>query len=48
MNASNVEVIGVAPNGQELYRWTEPDGSVWEEFWHPVPGGGLIQHRKVH
>lgn len=41
------EVIGEAPNGQLLYRWTEFDGSVWEEYWMPVPGGGLVQHREV-
>ena len=26
------EIIGKAPNGQPLYRWTELDGSVWEDF----------------
>lgn len=42
------EVIGKAPNGETMYRWTESDGTEWEEFWQPVPGGGIVQHRKMN
>lgn len=42
-----VEVRGLAPNGETMYRWTEPDGSVWEDYWHPVPGGGLVMGHQV-
>lgn len=42
-----VITIGYTPDGEALLRWTEPNGSVWEEFWATVPGGGLIQTRQI-
>ena len=46
---TNIEIIGQTPTPEKsnLYRWTETDGTTWEEYWQSLPGGGLIQTRKV-
>ena len=43
----NVVSLGFAPNGVEMFAWTEEDGSQWEEYWMTVPGGGLVRVRRI-
>lgn len=45
--ATHIKVVGTTPEGQSMYRWTEEDGKIWEEYWQPVPGGGLVQTREL-
>ena len=47
MTAINQKLVGHAPNGQELWQWEELDGSVWQEYWQPVPGGGLVEVQRI-
>ena len=46
MEATNIVSIGFAPNGQEMFSWSEGDIQ-YVEYWMTVPGGGLVQHRAV-
>ena len=46
--ASDRDSLGFAPNGEEMFSWTELDGSIWEEYWEATPGGGLVQSRRVN
>lgn len=45
--AVHIQTIGLTPDGQPLYCWTEEDGTEWEEFWQAIPGGGLVQTREL-
>ena len=44
MRATNVVFIGVAPNGQEMFSWTEGEVQ-YTEYWMAIPGGGLVLTR---
>jgi len=46
MEATNIVSIGFAPNGQEMFSWSDGDIQ-YVEYWMTVPGGGLVQHRAV-
>lgn len=39
--------VRVTMQAHEFDSWSEDDGSEWEEYWQVVPGGGLIQARRV-
>jgi hypothetical protein len=42
----NAEFIGLAPNGEPMYKYSDNEGE-WEEYWQPVPGGGSVQTRPM-
>ncbi len=44
--ATDVVSVGFAPNGQEMFSWSEGEIQ-YVEYWMTVPGGGLVQHRSV-
>lgn len=46
VQGTNIVSIGFAPNGVEMFSWSEGDQR-WEDYWMLIPGGGIVQSRQV-